>query len=165
MLWFRLREIDLRVELVIFRPFTHTPVIYIGQLSMCAPSLIPWSDNSLIFGNWVWLGELVVYFVHFGSLGSIYCHLEPPTHLYFLTHTCLGLIIVPPHLTNVHIRFHDRFGWVGYSLVHLGGIEVKSHHDTCTFPIGFQSLMNFVQCIINVYHNIYKMYSNNMISN
>ena len=107
------------------------------QPSPCAPSLMDWGTTSLIWGIEVWPSVPVVYFSYFGSPRSIYCHLEPPTHLYLHTHDFLGLINDPTHFTNVHTLVHDCLGWIGVLLVHLGGIQVKSNHETCTTPIGF----------------------------
>ena len=115
---------------------------WFGQPSPCYPSLMHCSTTSLIFGALVWLSPLGVYLAYFSSPRSIYCHLKHPTFLYILTHTCLGLFNDPSHLTNTHTSIQVCLGWVGSPLVHLGGIEVISHIDTCTTPIGFQSHSN-----------------------
>ena len=147
-----------------FTPTT-TVTFYFVQPIPCEASLMHLGSTSLIWRIQALLEVLVVYFSYFGSPMSIYYHIEPPTHLYLLIHAFLGLINDASHFTNVHTLVSDYLGWDGAPLVHLGGIEVKYHHDTCTFPIGSLSLTNFVQCVINVYHNIYKMYCNNMTSN
>jgi len=115
---------------------------WFGQPSPCAPSLMHWSTTSLICGALVWLSALGVNLACFSSLRSIYCHLEHPTCLYFLTHACLGIFNDPTHLTNTHTSIWVYLGWVGSPLVHLGGIEVIFHINTCTNPIGFQSHSN-----------------------
>ena len=115
---------------------------WFGQPSPCAPSLRHWRATSFIFGALVWLSGIGVYLARFSSPRSIYCHLEHPTCLYFLTHTCLGVFNDPSHLTNTHTSIQVCLGWVGSPLVHLGGIEVISHIDTYTIPIGLQSHSN-----------------------
>ena len=137
---------------------------WFGQRIPCAPSLMHWSATSLICGAMVWISALGVYLTCFSPPRSIYCYLKHPTYLYLLTHACLGVFNAPESFTNVHALVRECLGWFGAPLVHLGGIEVKSHHDTCTTSIGFMSLTNILQYIINVYYNIYKMYNNNMIS-
>ena len=76
-----------------------------------------------------------MYVVHFGSPRSIYCHVEPPTHLYLLTHAFVGLFNAPEDFTNVCTLVCNCLGCVGAPLVHLGGIEVKYYHDTCTLQL------------------------------
>ena len=114
-----------------------------------------WGATSLIWAIQVSPSVLVVYLAYFGSPKSIYCHIEPPSHLYLLTHAFLGFFNAPAHFTNVYTLVHDCLGWVGSPLVHLGGIEVKSHHDTSTTLIGFQGLpifSNLLQiCIIHIF--------------
>ena len=101
------------------------------------PSLMHWSATSLICGALGWISVLGVYLSYFSSPRSIYCHLEHPTCLYILTHTCLGVFNDPTHLTNTHTSIRVCLRWVGSPLVHIGGIEVITHIDTCTTPIGF----------------------------
>ena len=132
-----------------------------GQPSPCDPSLMYWSATSLICGALVWLSVLGVYLAYFSSPRSIYYHLEHLTFLYLLTHTCLGVFNAPTHFTNVNTLVRDCLGWVGSPLVHLREIEVKSHHDTCTTPISFQSLMNLFNalkiCIIHIFKVCYNI--------
>ena len=116
---------------------------WFGQPRPCAPSLMNSSSTSLICGALVWLSAPGVNLACFISRRSIYFHLEHPSHLNILTHTFLGLINDPAHLTNIHTTIHDYLGWVGTPLVDLGGTEVISHLDTCTTPIGFHIHLNF----------------------
>ena len=120
----------------------------VGQPRPCAPSLMHWGDTSLIWGINVWLSALVVYLVCFVSPMSIYCHLEPPTHLYLLTHAFLGLINDPTRSTNVHTLVHDFLGWVGAPLVHLGGLRSILTLTHVQIQLASKPL-EFVQCIIN----------------
>ena len=113
------------------------------------PNLFSWCAKSLNWGIWVWLEALTMHFVIFGSPKSIYCHIEPPTHLYFLTHAWIGVIISPKHFKNVHMRIRDCLGWVGAWLVHLGGIEVSFVHVTCNLKFFLLRLTNWSIC--NIY--------------
>ena len=135
---------------------------WFGQPCLCSPSLMHWSTTSLICGALVWLSVLGVYLSCFSSPRSIYYHLEHPTRLYLLTHTCLGVFNELAHLTNTHTSIRVCLCWVGSPLVHLGGIEVIFHIDTCTTqlasrstqicPLYYKSFMIIIWHAINTFH-------------